>query len=260
MRNGRQETRKEQTIGLISAVRIEGNRFIRVMRPSGKRTQDTRVPFYAGRLFGRKAAYSVSGPGKVNASHAATLMIERFHPDLIINFGVGGAYPFSGMGTGDVAVATSEIYADDGILLKDGFATFETIGIPLVRSGRKRWFNDFPLVDRRTRRILTRIVSDAQGEKPYSVRPGAFATVSACTGTTKRAREIERRLGVICENMEGAAVAHICAIYGVPMIEIRGISNLVEDRNRDSCDIETAADHCQQTVADALTLLAKTGL
>jgi len=34
--------------------------------------------------------------------------------------------------------------------------------------------------------------------------------------------------------MEGAAAAHICALYKVPFMEIRGISNLVTDRDRGS--------------------------
>ena len=260
MKNAAQGITKTRTIGLISAVRLEGSRYIKTLRPVRGAVSHLSPPFFSGRLSGIKAVYAVSGIGKVNAAHATTLMIERFQPDLIINFGVGGAYPSSGMSTGDVAIARREIYADEGIHIKNDFLTLEAIGIPLVRSGRKRWFNDFLLENRSTRKVLSHSVAAFQKERSYSIKTGAFATVSACTGTAKRAREIERRLGVICENMEGAAVAHICAIYGVPMIEIRGISNLVEDRNRDSWDIETAADHCQQTVADALTLLAETDL
>ena len=46
--------------------------------------------------------------------------------------------------------------------------------------------------------------------------------------------------------MEGAAAAHICLMYGVPFAEVRGISNLVVDRDRESWDLPAAADVAQR--------------
>jgi len=40
--------------------------------------------------------------------------------------------------------------------------------------------------------------------------------------------------------MEGAAVAHICSMYGIPVIEIRGISNIIEDRDMKKWNIPLA--------------------
>jgi len=48
--------------------------------------------------------------------------------------------------------------------------------------------------------------------------------------------------------MEGAAVAQLCACLGVPFFEVRGISNLVEDRNLSRWDLPTAARVAQQAV------------
>jgi len=36
----------------------------------------------------------------------------------------------------------------------------------------------------------------------------------------------------LCENMEGAAVARVCREFGLPCLELRCVSNLVEDRDR----------------------------
>ncbi|MBI4710197.1 MAG: hypothetical protein HY759_03720 [Nitrospirae bacterium] len=80
------------------------------------------------------------------------------------------------------------------------------------------------------------------------IKSGAFVTVSTSTGTNKRAKELEKRFNAICENMEGAAVAHVCAMYGIPMLEVRGISNIVEDRDRDKWDIKTASENCQKFI------------
>ncbi|GFP22067.1 futalosine hydrolase [Candidatus Hakubella thermalkaliphila] len=88
------------------------------------------------------------------------------------------------------------------------------------------------------------------GDRGVIAESGTFVTVSTSTGTSKRAREIERRFstsgGAICENMEGAAVAHVCTMYGIPMLEIRGISNIVEDRDKSKWDIKKAAENCQK--------------
>lgn len=48
--------------------------------------------------------------------------------------------------------------------------------------------------------------------------------------------------------MEGAAAAQICALYGVPFLEIRGISNRVEDRDLRNWDFEGAAEKVQLAV------------
>lgn len=201
--------------------------------------------------------YAFSGPGKVNAAHAAAVLINRHAPSLIFNLGVGGAYPSSGLAVGDVAVATRETYPDEGVLLADGLRTFETVGMPLVRRGGSAWFNEFSIGDPRTNKVMEDNLPAIRKKFPeFGIQSGPFATVSACTGTTTRAREIEARFGVICENMEGCAIAQICAIYDVPFIEVRGISNIVEDRDRESWDITAGAGNCQSVALELLRELA----
>ncbi|GFP22068.1 futalosine hydrolase, partial [Candidatus Hakubella thermalkaliphila] len=87
----------------------------------------------------------ISGIGKTNAAHAATLLIEKFSPSAVINFGIGGAYPSANLRAGDIAIADKEIYGDEGLWLKDGFHKTDEIGIPLLKKDRKKYFNEFPL-------------------------------------------------------------------------------------------------------------------
>jgi futalosine hydrolase len=77
-------------------------------------------------------------------------------------------------------------------------------------------------------------------------------TVSTCTGTTSRARELEARYGGLCENMEGAAAAQVALLHGVPWLEVRGISNMVEDRDMKKWDVPRAALAVQQAVEQVL--------
>jgi futalosine hydrolase len=228
-------------IGLISAVAFEGDCFAAVTEKVEKE-KAAGLAFYLSGKGDQPFVYATSGIGKANAAHATAIMIRDYSPSVIVSFGIGGAYPSSDLRIGDLAVAEMEIYADEGVLLKDGFHTLEAIGIPAVRGGKRRYFNDFP-----ADRALTRKGLHA-AERVSHALAGRFATVSCCTGTRKRALEIEKQFDVICENMEGAALAQICRLYGVPFVEIRGISNIVEDRDTGKWRKELAAKNCQRAV------------
>lgn len=223
------------TVGFISATRKESSIVLRLLKRSRPEQ------FYSGKIGKNNIVHVISGMGKTNASHAATLLIEKFSPRIIINFGIGGAYPSSGLRVGDIAIANKEIYGDEGLWLKDGFHTVDSIGIPFLKKGRRKYFNEFLLHPP----IPPLPRGSGRGVK---IKSGVFVTVSASTGTNKRAKELEKRFNAICENMEGAAVAHVCAMYGIPMLEVRGISNIVEDRDRGKWDIKTASENCQKLV------------
>lgn len=230
-------------IGLISATETEAN----IITSSLKKTKFRN--FYSGKIRNARVICAVSGIGKTNASHAATLLIERFSPDIIINFGIGGAFPSSGLNIGNIAIASREIYGDEGVLLKTGFKTADSIEIPFVKKNRKTFYNEFPLDKSLIKNALRFIKKIPLFEK---IKTGAFITVSTITGTDERARELENRFHAICENMEGAAVAHVCALYKIPMLEIRGISNIVEKRNKRSWQVKKASDMCQNAVREFL--------
>lgn len=205
-----------------------------------------------GQLSGMDLVLCHTGIGKVNAAHAAARIIDSFPVNAIMNAGVGGAYPGAGLEIGDVAIASREIYGDEGVIDEDGWKGLVRIGIPLVRSGPKKYFNDFPL--------NTRILSDIRGvirkkERDFRVVRGRFVTLSGASGTRQRAEKLESRFRAVCENMEGAAIAHICTMYGIPMIEIRGISNISGIRDRRAWDLECASAHCQEIVSEVIRLL-----
>jgi len=77
---------------------------------------------------------------------------------------------------------------------------------------------------------------------------GAFVTVSTCTGTNAQALALAQRTGGLCENMEGAAVALACQQLSVPLLEVRGISNRVEDRDTRRWDLPAGMAAAQQAL------------
>lgn len=247
--------RQKQPIGLICSVAAEGETLSKKLRPVASSGP---LKIFSGDISGSSVVLVFSGMGKVNAAHAATILIREFGPSFVLNFGICGAYPSSGLSVGDIALATEEIYADEGVFAGDGFHTLEAIGIPLLKKGGKNYFNRFP-ADTKLRRKAEGAIGEMlldDGNRydcagifcDVSAKSGPFATVSTCTGTLSAARKIEKRFGVICENMEGAAVAQVCALLGVRFVEIRGVSNIVEDRDLSRWDIKAAARRCGQAV------------
>jgi len=169
------------------------------------------------------------GVGPVNAAHAVTVEILRDRPRAIIVCGVGGAYPGSGLAVGEVACASTECYGDLGAASPAGFLDMQALGLPVV-DGPAPLYNDMPL-----------------SIFPLATRV-RFVTVSTCTGTDQAAVTIEARTGGAVENMEGAAVAHVAYLHGIPAGEVRGISNRVTTRDVGQWKLQEAARAAQEAV------------
>ncbi len=169
------------------------------------------------------------GVGPVNAAHAVTLAVAREKPGAIVACGVGGAYPGSGLCVGDVACADTEIYGDLGAASPKGFLDMKALGFPIVESP-VALYNELPM----------HVFPVARRVK--------FVTVTTCTGTGAAARTIEARPGGEVENMEGAAVAHVAHLHGVPVGEVRGISNIVTDRDTSTWRLHEAAVAAQEAL------------
>ena len=205
----------------------------------------------SGQIGGRDVKLLETGIGLVNTAQVLTGALETAPHVLVLQVGVGGAYPGSNLLIGDIAVATEENYGELGIETVDSWESAEAIGIPLLE-GNRDYFNTFPLDSARVARAETLIRGWSWHGIPPFFCKGPFVTVQQCTGTESKGRQLAERFGAICENMEGASAAHVCARYETPFLEVRGISNPVEDRNRDAWDLPLAAERAQQAV---LTLI-----
>lgn len=250
---------KSKLIGMVASTPDEGRILIKKAEKVKEDIKNLQM-FHTGKILGKDFVYTVSGIGKTNASHAVTTLIINYKPSLIINFGVGGAYPSSGLNVGDIAVADKEVYGDEGVLDNSGFHGTEFIGIPLLKIKGKKYFNVFPL-DRKL--VQTAVRSSESIQKDLSsfnaVKTGTFVTVSTCSGTEKRARELIKKYNPVCESMEGAAIAHVCCLYRIPCLEIRGVSNIVEDRDPKKWNLMLAAKNCQNVVIELLQAINNPG-
>jgi len=207
---------------------------------------------HEGMIAGKRTILAVTGIGKVNAASAVTALLEHHEPEILINTGCAGAYGGGGLAVGNLAIATAEVFGDEGVMAPDGWHSMELIGIPALSRNGENYFNRFPL----TRWALDKAKFVAEGEG-ITLHQGEFVTVSTASGTAGRGAELIQRFGGICENMEGAAVVQVASLYGVDCMEIRGISNMVEDRDPSRWDIPLAVERAQRLIQQFISALCR---
>lgn len=159
----------------------------------------------------------------------------------VINIGVGGAYCCQPQGAAvlDVCLAEREVLGDLGICYGEAFEP--------LRGALLEVRDTFDLQSD----LLTTAEALLQGKGiPY--KRGAFVTVNCVSGTRDRGSMLGRQHQAICENMEGAAVARVCQHFDLPLLELRCISNLVEDRNLQNWQLKEACARCGEVAATVL--------
>ncbi len=163
-----------------------------------------------------------------SAISLARLFAEREVEGLIL-FGVGGAYSNTGVDILDICLAEKEYFGDLGVAM----------------GNEVEYFTDDALKNKRIFNLRNNLLDKVENKLnvlkiPYKI--GNFVTVNSCSGTLQRGNFLRDKFGAICENMEGAAVARICELYRVPMIELRCVSNMVEDRDKSKWKLNEAID------------------
>jgi futalosine hydrolase len=192
---------------------------------------------FEGSLLRSHVPVLTTGVGAVNAAYALTRFLEREGARAVIVCGIAGAYPRAhdeeGLATGSVVCAASECYGDLGAASAGGFLDMRALGFPLIAA-------PVPIYNRLPLQIFP------------AARRVPFITMNTCTGTDDAARLIEARTEGAVETMEGAAIAHVAMLYGVPAGEIRGISNRAGNRDRSKWRVPEAAAAAQQALLDWL--------
>ena len=171
-------------------------------------------------------------------------------PALVLQVGIAGALPAVGGGggacPGDLVIATRETYADTGSSSLGGWLSADDLGLTIAIVDGRECGNTFVLNEslaKAATAILTAATGGPDGSEMLHGRrviAGPFVTASRVSGVRAEGEELARRWGAVAESMEGAAAAHICALYAAPFLEIRGVSNMVVDRDRASWKVEEA--------------------
>ena len=208
-----------------------------------------------GTICNIRVTLLAAGPGQVNTAHALTAMLLKQRPKLIIQTGCGGAFSSSGLRIGDIAVATEEIDVQLGVEAANASASpIGALPFPVMTAGDHRITNRFPLDASAADMAATILKEVFKAKDAPRIIKGRFITVSTITATDQTADKYDRAYHPCMEQMEGAAAAHLAILHDIPLLEIRGVSNIVGVRKPDHWDLPLAARRAGDAVYELIRI------
>ena len=174
------------------------------------------MKFYEGSLEETEVILLLTGIGKVNAAVGTSLLIDRYNPDLIINTGVAGG--FGAIDIGDIVVSSEVCHHDVDVTIFE----YEHGQVPnLPRS----FYPDESIVH-----LIFNEIGSCHGE--VSLISGAILSGDSFTSQDGQIKEIREKFPhVMAVEMESAAIAQTCYLFGKPFLILRAISDTVNEPN-----------------------------
>ncbi|MBB6636423.1 5'-methylthioadenosine/adenosylhomocysteine nucleosidase [Cohnella thailandensis] len=200
------------------------------------------IVFYSGSLNEKPVVLCKSGVGKVNAAAYTQVLIDRFNVNQVIFTGVAGAVD-PDLNIGDIVISSSSLQHDVDVTAL-GFARGV---IPFQETSE--WKADEKLV----------AAAKQAGENtlPGRVKLGKVLSGDQFIADREQVKELYETFGGACTEMEGAAVAQVCAMNNVPFVIIRSMSDKADGSasvNFAEFTVE-ASNHSYRIVNEMLKLL-----
>jgi len=191
--------------------------------------------FFTGKMHGLEVILLKSGIGKVNAAIGTTLLLQMFEPDCVINTGSVGGFD-AALEVGDVVISDEVCHHDVDVTVF-GYEPGQVPGLPAT-------FTADPLLARLAEESI------AQMTQARTVR-GLIATgdsFMSCPQRVAHARTLFPTVKAV--EMEAAAIAQTCHLFGTPFIVIRALSDIAGKESNLSFEqfLETAAKHSAEMV------------
>ena len=163
--------------------------------------------FYEGTLCGQNVVVSGCGAGKVCAATVTAVAIEKFAPELVINSGVAGGTP--PLNQGDMVIPEKSVehdyYAPDE----------QTV---------------YYMSDKKVSAALKK----ACVKLGYPVKTCTIATGDSFIDKSEKVAELKQKFNAEAFDMESAAIAKTCRMFGVKCALVRSISDNGVDDNMKS--------------------------
>lgn len=199
-------------IGIIAAMQEELEALVEQLEEAHI-SQYGPIHYYTGSLNNHEAALLRCGIGKVNAAVGTTLLIDKFHPDAVINTGVAGGFPPDILRVGDIVVSKEVRHHDADATVFH----YEYGQIPRMPAA---YFPDEKLV------ALTCASLPAQAH--VNIYQGQIISGDSFIHQHTQINDIREKFPeVMAVEMEGAAIAQTCYLFQTPFVIIRAISDLV---------------------------------
>lgn len=192
-------------------------------------------------LAGCRCGVLVTGVGGAAMSWSLQRRITAAVPSLVIGAGIAGSYS-DNYPPGSVVTVGSECFADMGLDDNGKFISLFDAGLAGADTP--------PFSDGRI------ICSGRYLDLALTVAPRVRgATVNMTSGSAQVIDRIRRAWDPEIETMEGAWLAYVCAMAGIPWISLRAVSNMVEPRNRELWDTPLALRNLREKLFQFLELI-----
>lgn len=173
---------------------------------------------HRGSLDGKDAALLRCGIGKVNAAVGCALLVDKYHPDLVINTGSAGGIG-AGLNIGDAVISDGLIHHDADVTAFN-YEPGQLPGMPAV----------FPVPEN----LITTAERAVDELKQEGILPAGFNHVRGIIGSGDVFMHDPQRIAAASARfpkmraveMESAAVAQTCWLFHVPCLVIRALSDI----------------------------------
>jgi len=189
----------EKVIGLIAAMPEEVRPLIRGVGPV---TREKLAGFnvYRFRASGKKIVLIESGIGVTRAAQATRALIDGAAPEVLLNFGLGGAV-LPGPSVGDIVVADRLLFFKERLFANQaGLSTALTDELAATLEGK------FPGTG-------------------YRTHPGTFITTGEIVGKGMLAGLLPAGTANPVLEMETTGVARVASEWKIPLVAVRAISD-----------------------------------
>jgi len=170
----------------------------------------------------------ITGAGMMQAAFHMAEALHRAHADVVLNAGIAGAFDHT-FPLGETVWVVSERIGDMGALGPQGFEDIADMG-----------FADKDRFPYRDGWLHANQETDPMHWYLLPLKKAAGLTVNMISGTEEAINRLNTLYPVQIETMEGAAVFYACLYWGVPVYQLRTVSNYVEVLDRTRWDIPLA--------------------
>jgi len=215
-------TQETWSVGIMGALDVElesidDDMMVETVDTIGKKT------YKIGKIFDSPCVLAQAGIGKVASAQTAQTLITQHGVDIIIFTGVaGGINPR--LDVGDIIISKDVIQHDFGQVWPDSFVAFDTLGFCADSSLIRLALDAAEKIEF----VPVSAKSGTHGKMPRVIL-GRIATGDQFISSEAKRQWIEKIFNADCVEMEGAAVAQICAAYDIPFLIIRSLSDLANE-------------------------------
>ena len=197
-------------IGIICALRIEVDG-LKALMEDAVVTEQAGLQFYSGTIYGKDVALLECGRGKVNAAVGTQIMIDLFHPDVIINSGVAGSL-VKNLLIGDIVISSDCVEHDINCTA-------------LEEPKGQIWFTGEKRIDIPADKAVCDKLAACCDSLGATVTVGRIASGDLFVVYRRQRELIAMEFNALCCEMEGGAVGHVCYMNKVPFAILRSISD-----------------------------------